>query len=443
MAIGASDADGDPLAYAIKPGSGPQKGVVSFAGGSFVYTPNADANGADSFTLLVSDGKGGTAERLVEVTINAVNDAPTVAANGQSVSENAVGVMVATVSVGDVDTPTGLTFRILDGTSVDQRFVVTASPGTTLGQPGLYEIHLAAGQSFDFEAQNAGGNPTILRTIEVNDGQAPPGIGTRTFTITITDILEAPIATDDVVSTSEDTAVTISVAALTANDTDPQAGTGLTITGLSNPVHGTVSLSGNNIVFVPTANFSGEARFDYTLSNGITGAATDTGSVRVNVTPVVNAVSLPIPGIGANQPLSDDVVVNTTTANEERVSSIAAVDGGYVITWTSFAGNDWNIYARRYAADGTPLGSDSRVNTSTADNQQFPSAQVDSSVAAIQGGYVVTWTSHNQDGSGSGIYAQRYASDGTTLASKPGSIRPQPTTRSLQPVPELAAAAML
>ena len=50
VAIGATDADGDVLSYSVKVGSEPAKGSVGFFGDTFVYTPDPDANGADSFT---------------------------------------------------------------------------------------------------------------------------------------------------------------------------------------------------------------------------------------------------------------------------------------------------------------------------------------------------------------------------------------------------------
>jgi Ca2+-binding RTX toxin-like protein len=78
VAIGAADRDGDPLGYGVKDGAGPQKGTVAFdqANGTFTYVPNTDASGSDSFTILVSDGRGGACEQQVRVTINPVNDAP-------------------------------------------------------------------------------------------------------------------------------------------------------------------------------------------------------------------------------------------------------------------------------------------------------------------------------------------------------------------------------
>ena len=56
---GASDADGDPVVYALA--SNPGKGTAAVnADGRYTYTPNPDANGTDTFGFTVSDGKGGS-----------------------------------------------------------------------------------------------------------------------------------------------------------------------------------------------------------------------------------------------------------------------------------------------------------------------------------------------------------------------------------------------
>lgn len=73
--VQAFDADGDPLSFTK--GSSPQQGkVVVNADGSWVYTPNKNHHGGDSFTILVRDGQGGTATSTVQITINPVNDPP-------------------------------------------------------------------------------------------------------------------------------------------------------------------------------------------------------------------------------------------------------------------------------------------------------------------------------------------------------------------------------
>ena len=76
--IVASDIDGDTLSYTIKTGAAAAKGDVKIdvATGEWVYTPNANVNGTDSFTVIISDNKGGSVESVVTVTIAPVNDAP-------------------------------------------------------------------------------------------------------------------------------------------------------------------------------------------------------------------------------------------------------------------------------------------------------------------------------------------------------------------------------
>ncbi|MEY4980083.1 MAG: hypothetical protein RLZZ352_2353 [Pseudomonadota bacterium] len=104
--------------------------------------------------------------------------------------------------------------------------------------------------------------------------------------------------------------------------------------------------------------------------------------------------------------------VNTYTRWNQNAPAVTGLnDGGYVVTWQSNYGTSNNdIYAQRFDASGNPLGIETRVNTAT-DNDQSASA-----VTALGGGgYVVTWQSANQDGSGWGIYAQRFDASGNRL----------------------------
>ena len=64
-----SDADQDPLT--IKSNTAPSKGKVKLAGNSFIYTPNKNASGVDTFTYTISDGKDGTATGTVTINIAA------------------------------------------------------------------------------------------------------------------------------------------------------------------------------------------------------------------------------------------------------------------------------------------------------------------------------------------------------------------------------------
>ena len=96
--------------------------------------------------------------------------------------------------------------------------------------------------------------------------------------IVVTGIVNADL------TTSEDTALTISAADLLGNDTDPDGDT-LTITSVNatSGTHGTVELIDGKVVYTPENNYNGVASFTYTVSDGHGG--TDTATVTVNVTP--------------------------------------------------------------------------------------------------------------------------------------------------------------
>jgi hypothetical protein len=63
-----SDPNGDTLLISID--SQPTHGTAVVQNGQIVYTPAAGYTGVDSFTYIVSDGKGGTATATVTVTIS-------------------------------------------------------------------------------------------------------------------------------------------------------------------------------------------------------------------------------------------------------------------------------------------------------------------------------------------------------------------------------------
>ncbi|MDV6345453.1 DUF4347 domain-containing protein, partial [Nitrosomonas sp. Is37] len=128
--------------------------------------------------------------------------------------------------------------------------------------------------------------------------------------------------------------------------------------------------------------------------------------------------------------------VNTTTADSQNAPTITALaDGGFVVSWMSLSqdSSGWGIYAQRYNADGTVRGAEFRVNTTVASSQQSPTI-----TALADGGFVVSWQSDWQDSSGRGIYAQRYNADGTVRGAE---FRVNTTVASDQQSPTITALA--
>jgi hypothetical protein len=81
---------------------------------------------------------------------------------------------------------------------------------------------------------------------------------------------------------------------------------------------------------------------------------------------------------------STETRVNTTTASDQFYPSVTALNGGYIVTWMSLSqdGSGYGIYAQRYDASGNTVGSETRVNTTTASDQEFPTVAASFSTAA-------------------------------------------------------------
>jgi Ca2+-binding RTX toxin-like protein len=119
----------------------------------------------------------------------------------------------------------------------------------------------------------------------------------------------------------------------------------------------------------------------------------------------------------AGNPIGVETRINTTTLNDQHYATVAMskTTGKFVVTWMSQGQDDGSsgIYSQLYNADGTKLGGEFRVNSTTTNEQVNPSVAMNAN-----GDFVVTWTSFQQDGSGSGVYAQTYSATGSPTGSE-------------------------
>ena len=114
--------------------------------------------------------------------------------------------------------------------------------------------------------------------------------------------------------------------------------------------------------------------------------------------------------LATGAPRGGDFVVNTTTANNQRYPSVASSTAGdFVVVWESLGqdGDQEGIFARRYDTSGNPVSGEIAVNSYTTGRQIRPSVAWESS-----GGFVVAWESVGQDGDGSGVFARRFDASG-------------------------------
>ena len=105
--------------------------------------------------------------------------------------------------------------------------------------------------------------------------------------------------------------------------------------------------------------------------------------------------------------------VNALTAGSQRDAAIARLQNGSFVIAFSSEKVQGNVLLQRFSATGAKLGPNIRANTHIERDQDGPS------IAGIgNGGFVVIWQSHDQDGSGRGIYGQHYAADGSKVGTE-------------------------
>jgi hypothetical protein len=111
--------------------------------------------------------------------------------------------------------------------------------------------------------------------------------------------------------------------------------------------------------------------------------------------------------------------VNTTTLDYQIPFGVGVdQEGGFVVVWTSNgqettdqANDQGGIYARRFDPAGNPLSQEIHVNTFRQGDQDLPAI----AMAALSGNFVIVWQSSEGDGSGKGVFGQRFAADGARL----------------------------
>lgn len=111
-------------------------------------------------------------------------------------------------------------------------------------------------------------------------------------------------------------------------------------------------------------------------------------------------------------PRAGEYVVNASS-NLCANPSLAAIPGGYVVAWSErdpgHPANDWNVVARVMNRDGSPASAQLQLNSVRRGKRYAPR------VAYCQGQILVVWTSDWQDGAREGVYGRLLKADGSPV----------------------------
>jgi hypothetical protein len=313
-------ADGD-LVFEIV--TQPTHGDLTGSGGARTYTPDADFNGADSFTYRVTDrgdpdncGAPGPAcdgpltssTETVSITVNAVNDAPVIVLPaGPVLAVQDTDTPIAGISLTDVDAggdAVEVTLSVLHGTltvdtavlgGVGAMQVVGSGTAGVVITASLAQINttLAATNGLVYHS-NAAFTGADALTVNVSDlghnGSGGPQTDSDSLAIDVVPPNVAPVAASQSVSTNEDTPKTITLSASDADGDDP-----LSFAIASTPSHGTLGAIGSvtcshatpnvctaDVLYTPAADYNGPDSFTFTANDGIVDSAPATVSITVD-----------------------------------------------------------------------------------------------------------------------------------------------------------------
>ena len=242
-----------------------------------------DFNGLLGGRVVALDSNGNIVTLSINIDVEPVNDAPEGSDGGASIDEGGAYVFAAS-DFGFSDPVEGDNFvgliidslpaggqLLLNGVAVaagDEVPVSAIDTGALVFQadPGF-----SGDAAFDFRVRDDGG-------VDPDCGGVDTDLVANTFTVTVLDVNDVPVAVDDAYSTSEGTPVTASLA---GNDT-PSTDGGNVWMKLTDPANGTVVVNPDGtFTYTPDAGFSGADSFTYKITDvdGDVSEATATISV--------------------------------------------------------------------------------------------------------------------------------------------------------------------
>jgi hypothetical protein len=304
---------------------------------------DSDGNGTNESSRMTDDPSVVGPSNPTNFTVVVLNDPPDAVDDALSIIAEDSGtrtIPIATLLANDNAGPSNESGQTITLTAVSNSVAGTVSRDAT-------NVYFTSAADYT-------GPTSFQYTITDNGttgGSPDPKSDTATVSFTITAVNDAPTAVNDgLPNIPEDSGPRLILGStLAANDIKGPAdenGQTLIVKTVSNPEGGTVAIAAGDVVFTPTANYSGPASFIYTVEdNGTTNGLPDPkvsgpAVVQFNITAVADTPS---------------VTNAITNANTQTISGLVITrnpdDGGFITHFKITEITGGTLYKR----DGTTV----------------------------------------------------------------------------------------
>ncbi|QYA27097.1 tandem-95 repeat protein [Gramella sp. MT6] len=262
--INDTDSENDPLTAVLQ--TDVSNGTLELRpDGSFIYTPDPNYTGSDSFTYAANDGELNSNVVSVSITVTPEpNQAPSAVADSYTVIENqTLNEAAPGVLINDTDPENDLLTAVLQ-TDVSNGTLELRPNGSFIYTP---DPNYTGTDSFTYAA---------------NDGELNSNVVSVSITVT-PEPNQAPSAVADSYTVIENQTLSEVAPGVLINDTDPENDplTAVLQTDVSN---GTLELRPNgSFIYTPDPNYTGSDSFTYAANDGELNS--NVVSVSITVTP--------------------------------------------------------------------------------------------------------------------------------------------------------------
>ena len=310
FAVSAHDADGEPLRYNVV--QQPSHGTLSGAGPTFIYRPDADFFGQDSFSYIAVDSADpdalSSAPATVPIEVRSVNDRPVAEARGLSTSEDIAFLITLAAADRDGDALTYAVPRPADSATsygpLHGALTATEDPKVWLYTP---VTDSTAPDNFTFRATDP-------------DGAFDDAL----VSIIVIPINDEPTALPIPVEVREDETVRLTLAGVDIDDVD----LAFEVIAGSGPASGLLSGQLPELTYQPAADYFGADVFDYVAIDGF-GLRSAPARVSITVEPVNDAPVITPRELLTDEDQAVEIQLTATDAESDPVTFLEPTSPSY------------------------------------------------------------------------------------------------------------------